>query len=202
MRIDHVLLAVHDIEVTAGRLLESYGLASVPGGRHPGWGTANRIVPLGGQYLEIIGAADPLRAAENPFGQWVRARSADGDMLAGLMVDPDDFDAVCARLSLTPVHGERSRPDGTSASWRLAGVAEALARTLPCFISWDSRDDTFGDDLGASGIVELELGGDADEVSAWLGGQVDGLRLVGGRPGIRSLTIATGSGNVVLAEHP
>ena len=201
MRIDHVLLAAADIDAAAARLRENYGLTSLPGGTHPNWGTANRIVPLGGPYLEIIGVADPARAAQHPFGQWVGARAAEGDTLAGLMVEPDDFAAVCARLSLTPVPGERGRPDGTRVSWQLAGVAEALARTVPCFISWESRD-AFEDDFGASGIAELELGGDPDELGAWLGGPVDGLRLIGGAPRIRSLTISTSSGDVVLPEHP
>jgi len=201
VRIDHVLLVAGDIDATAGRLSEQYGLASVPGGRHPQWGTANRIVPLGGPYLEIIGVSDPARAAQHPLGQWVGARAAGGVVLAGVMVEPDDFDAVCTRLSLTPVPGERGRPDKTVLSWRLAGVAEALTRTVPCFISWDRRE-VFDDQSGASGIEELELGGDADEIGEWLRGSVEGLRLVGGAPGIRALTVTTAAGPVVLTEHP
>jgi hypothetical protein len=85
-------------------------------------------------------------------------------------------------------------------SWRLAGVAEAMARTVPCFISWGHRDDF--DVLGGTGISDLALGGDVDEISAWLAGAVDGLRLVGGAPGIRQLTIATPRGDVVLPEQP
>lgn len=204
VRIDHVLLAAADLEATARRLLHEHGLSSIPGGTHPHWGTANRIVPLGGPYLEIIGIADPTVAGENPLGRWVRALTTDGDVLAGVMVEPEDFDAVCTRLSLTPVPGQRTRPDGTSLSWRLAGLAEALSRTLPCFISWDARDHAFGDDagIGATGIADLELGGDPDEITAWLGGEVDGLRLVGGAPGLRRMTIAARNGDIVLAQHP
>lgn len=204
MRIDHVLLAVEDLAASAARLVEKYGLRSVPGGAHPQWGTANRIVPIGGQYLELIGVTDPALASENPLGRWIHALTRDGDVLAGLMVEPDDFDEVCARLSLTPAPGRRSRPDGTSASWRLAGMAEAMSHTWPCFICWDDRDDAFDGDagIGASGIARLELGGDPDDIRAWLGGDVDGLTLVGGAPGLRRLTIATAGGDVVLPEHP
>ena len=204
MLIDHVLLAVADLEVAADRLLDKSGLASVPGGVHPQWGTANRIVPLGGQYLELIGIADAAVAAENPLGRWVSAQTSDGDRLAGLMVEPEDFDAVSTRLSLTPTPGQRTRPDGTVLSWRLAGMAEALAGTLPCFISWTNRDDTVRGDagIGATGISEVELGGNIDEITAWLGGPVDGLTLVDGAPRIRHLTIATGRGDIVLSEYP
>jgi hypothetical protein len=204
VRIDHVLLAASDLDLTAARLRELYGLASVPGGAHPHWGTANRIVALGGPYLEIIGVTDPAVAAENPLGRWVRDATADGDALAGLMVEPDDFDQVCTRLSLTPMPGQRIRPDGDVLSWRLAGLPESMSRTWPCFISWDNRDPAFDGDagVGASGIANLRLGGDADEIARWLGGDVPGLELVGGRPGVRQLTIATRGGDVVLLERP
>lgn len=46
-RIDHVIYAVGDLEADAARFRDELGLESVVGGRHPGWGTANRIVPLG-----------------------------------------------------------------------------------------------------------------------------------------------------------
>jgi hypothetical protein len=105
---------------------------------------------------------------------------------------------------LAPTFGQRTLPDGTSLSWRLAGMAEAISRTLPCFISWDERDRDFDGDagVGATGIADLELGGDPDEITAWLGGQVDGLRLVGGAPGVRRMRIAARNGDIVLSQHP
>ena len=45
--IDHVIYAVDDLDTAGAALFDREGLASVPGGRHEGWGTANRIVPLG-----------------------------------------------------------------------------------------------------------------------------------------------------------
>jgi hypothetical protein len=50
LRIDHVVYAVPDLDEAAVRLREAFGLDSV-GGRHERWGTANRIVPMGDQYL-------------------------------------------------------------------------------------------------------------------------------------------------------
>lgn len=161
-------------------------------------------MPLGGPYLEIIGVVDPPRAAAHPLGQWIQQTTVAGDVLGGLMVEPDDFDSACARLSLTPIPGERARPDGTTASWRLAGVNEAITQGMPCFISWSDRDEVFGGDagIGASGITELELGGDLEQIRLWLGGDTEGLRLVGGAPGIRRLTIPTAGGELVVPEYP
>ena len=208
MLVDHVLLATRDIDAAARHLLREYGLASVPGGAHAEWGTGNRIVPVGDQYIEIIGITDAAVAARSPLGRWITAHTADGDVLAGVMVEPADFDGVCARLGLTPTPGKRDLPDGTSVTWRLAGMAEAMTNTLPCFIAWDSRQGRLGaaapeGGVRATGIAWLEFGGDADAVNAWLGDEdAPGLRRVGGDPGIRAVAIDTADGEVVLPEHP
>ena len=66
LQIDHVLIAVADLADVAREIEARYGLASVEGGRHPGWGTANRIVPLGETYLELIAVVDEAEAAREP----------------------------------------------------------------------------------------------------------------------------------------
>src|SRR5436190_1157707 len=63
--VDHVLLPVADLEVGAQRFYERFGLKGIPGGRHPGVGTANVIVPLGLQYLELIAVVDQGEAASS-----------------------------------------------------------------------------------------------------------------------------------------
>src|SRR5512142_3281084 len=60
--LDHVVLAVDDLDRAAARLEREHGLASYAGGRHARGGTANRIVPLGSQYLELMAVVDPARA--------------------------------------------------------------------------------------------------------------------------------------------
>lgn len=42
LEVDHVLIAVGDLALGAREIEKRYGLASVEGGRHAGWGTANR----------------------------------------------------------------------------------------------------------------------------------------------------------------
>src|SRR5437773_12025522 len=66
--VDHVLLPVADLEDGARSLDERFGLKGVPGGRHPGVGTANVIVPLGRQYLELIAIVDQGEAASSRLG--------------------------------------------------------------------------------------------------------------------------------------
>jgi len=62
VELDHVLIAVTDLESAAEAFDERFGLASVEGGRHPAWGTANRIVPLGSKSLAALAAYLPRRA--------------------------------------------------------------------------------------------------------------------------------------------
>ena len=65
MELDHVLFAVADLAAAATEFESRYGLASVQGGRHDGWGTANRIVPLGDAYLELLAVVDEDEAASS-----------------------------------------------------------------------------------------------------------------------------------------
>ena len=64
-RIDHVLYGVQDLDLAAGRLEADHGLVAAGGGSHGELGTANRLIPLGDQYLELITVADP--ASQHPL---------------------------------------------------------------------------------------------------------------------------------------
>jgi Glyoxalase-like domain len=56
--LSQIILGVNDLEDATTRLRRG-GLEVIDGGVHPGIGTANRIVPLGGQYLQLLGVVDP-----------------------------------------------------------------------------------------------------------------------------------------------
>ena len=139
LSIDHAVLAVGDLDEAGGRILRTYGLASVPGGVHPRWGTANRIIPLGRDYLELIAVVDPAVADTTAFGRTLQALTADGrDHWAELCVADTDVDATAARLGLEVEAGLRTTPDGREIRWHGAGLEEDVRRPyLPFFITWD-----------------------------------------------------------------
>src|ERR687890_2244265 len=91
MQIDHVLLATTDLDAAAARLREEHGLEVAGGGRHAGIGTENRIVPLGGGYLEVISVVDGEEAQATPLGRELAARiAAVGEGLMGWVVAVPD----------------------------------------------------------------------------------------------------------------
>ena len=76
LELDHVALAVTDLDLAGATLRDGLGLASYAGGAHRSGATANRIVPLdGGAYLELIQVIDAIAAASDPFGARVARAS-------------------------------------------------------------------------------------------------------------------------------
>lgn len=202
MRIDHVILATRDVEAASRRLLVDHGLGSVVGGDHPAWGTGNRIVPAGSSYLEVMGIRDEPVARTTDLGRYVLDRAANGDRLALVCLTAADLDAACARLGIVAEERSRTRPDGTVITWRMAGLESALAEGTPFFIDWDDATgaDVPDPDAGerANAVLRVALGGEADLIRAWVGEDVPGLDLVGGEPGVASVTVRVGDREVVL----
>jgi hypothetical protein len=186
VRIDHVIYAATDLDATAARIGRELGVTANAGGRHEGHGTHNRIVPLGGGYLELLGVADPEEAANSDFGRGPLTRLArDGEGWLAWVVAVEDVGAVARRLGTTITTISRK---GLSA--RLTGVAEAMQEPLlPIFMSRDAGvpDPGVGGDAG--GITWIELAGDAARLAHWLGATSLPVRVVEGPPAVRAVGI-------------
>jgi len=123
--IDHLVIAVPDLDSSAQELEQGIGLAVAGGGRHPGSGTANRIVFLAdGSYLELIAIEDGDAAAKRPLGAAVqRAIEERGGGLASYALVDDHLDTTVVELqangsSIGSVqHGSRVREDGEVVEW-------------------------------------------------------------------------------------
>ena len=187
LAIDHVILATRDIEATAACLEGDHGLASLPGGRHAGHGTGNRIVPLGSAYIEIMGIVDEAEAAASPMGSWLREMTAEGARLAALCLrtDAPGFDATAEHLGLRPLPMSRDAPRGLTLSWRLAGLPEAMADpSHPFFIDWQVPPEhhpahgAVPHRVEPDGFAWVELAGDPEAIRGRLGDDVPGVRVV------------------------
>ncbi|HEX2089507.1 MAG TPA: VOC family protein [Actinomycetota bacterium] len=198
MYIDHVIFGTADLDHAADGLLTRFGLASVPGGTHPGWGTGNRIVPLGRSYVEILGVVDPEVASRSSLGTYLQRQVADGDKLIGWCLATPDLDGTAARLALNVTDGSRELPNGEILRWRLAGLTEAMSSGyLPFFITWDVPAQLHPARMDAAHRVEpleiaaVAVSGDISKLSAWLGGSrlPDWVNADDGPRGLQSVTI-------------
>ena len=190
---------------TAAREIEArHGLASIEGGRHPGWGTANRIVPLGSSYLELVAVIDDAEASQSPFGRWVAGACAGPLRLLGWAVRTRQLDDIAQRLGLTVDSGSRAGRDGGFVSWRLAGIEQASAEpSLPFFIEWAPGAPLPGNALAAHRpgpvrLAQLQLVGDADNVTAWLGGHRLPVTVRPGAPAVARILLLGGAGEIAL----
>jgi hypothetical protein len=172
LELDHVLIAVRDLDSGVADAERRFHVTSVAGGRHPGWGTANRIVPLGTCYLELVAVVDAAEAATSPLGRWISAAAGDEPRLLGWAVRPDDLDGVAARLGLIVARGSRQTASGELLSWRTVGLERAIAEPcFPFFIEWSAETRFPG--LAAEpfdvSIRELGVTGDEQRLEDWLG---------------------------------
>jgi hypothetical protein len=208
LELDHVLIAVADL-AAAGREIEAqHGLASIEGGRHPGWGTANRIVPLGDAYLELVAVVDEAEAAQSPFGSWVAQAHPSLATPLGWAVRTNKLDDVARRLGLLVAAGSRVTRGGQLLRWRLAGIEEAAAEpSLPFFIEWGHGTPLPGQTpathrAGGVQIAKLQLDADPDRLDAWLGAHHLPITVHPGTPALTTIILTGAAGEIVLDAEP
>jgi len=121
MRLDHVVIAFHDLE-TAIADWESRGFTVVRGGRHPGRTSHNALVVFeDGAYVELIAWAQP-----GPGERWYNELMKHGEGLMDFALLPHSVpraieEARARGLELKgPIDGGRVRPDGKEVKWQTA----------------------------------------------------------------------------------
>ena len=113
--VDHLLLGASDLDQGIDWVEKATGVKAVAGGSHPGVGTRNALLSLGGkQYLEII-APDPAQSAYN---FQIDVRQLAEPRLVNWAAATNDIEAVAAgarRAGLEvfgPNEGSRRTPSG------------------------------------------------------------------------------------------
>lgn len=141
--VDHLLLGVTDLDLGMAWVERLTGVKAVIGGSHPGVGTHNALISLGGErYLEII-APDPAQAAYN-FP--IDVRTLMQPRLITWAAVAGDINAIAERAGeagyqvFGPREGSRRRPDGGVLKWKTLGVLNDLGlqgvEPIPFFIEW------------------------------------------------------------------
>ncbi len=155
--IDHLVIAVPDLDIAAETLETRVGLALTGGGRHPGAGTANRIAFLAdGSYLELITVEDRAAAGSWPVGRaTLDALDGSAGGLAAYALLDDRLEATVPELqangsTIGPAqHGSRQRPDGELVEWWTAAPDRIGPDGVPFLI----RHAYAGDEWGADAMA-------------------------------------------------
>jgi len=205
--VDHLLLGIGDLDRGIAWVEKATGVKAVVGGSHPGMGTRNALLSLGGRrYLEII-APDP---AQSDFKFRIDVRKLSEPRLITWAAGTADIDAVAKRARgagyeiFGPQEGSRTRPDGKVLKWKTLGVMNDLGMTgvepIPFFIQWaadsvhPSQDSPKGCELLA---LEIEHPKPAGVIAVLTKLGIDG-KVKAGENARLSATLRTPKGRVMV----
>lgn len=134
--LDHVIVAVRDLEVATATYARLLGRSPGWRGEHPGLGTANSLFPLDNAYVELLCPAGEGRFAE-PLRAWLEAH---GEGPLGLAFGTGDA-AACARVwrerglpAGDPEPGRgRDEPSGAWRAWENVFLPPEATRSVLLF---------------------------------------------------------------------
>jgi hypothetical protein len=203
--LSQVIFGVTDLEAASDRF-RALGFDVLDGGVHPGVGTANRVIPLGAHYIELLAVVSPELARESEYGRSLLRAIAGGDRLVRWSLRTRAIEAVAGRLGIAVEHRKRQRPDGELLTWRAAGLALALAdSTMPFFMQWDHEAQYPGALVanhanGARRVTSLSLKPRDERFARWIEGADAPLRIVTDtEPGLCSVGVETTRGELILS---
>jgi hypothetical protein len=137
--LDHIILGVSDLDHGIDYIAKGIGVRPVLGGVHPGRGTRNALLALGGQrYLEVM-APDPKQPADS---EKRGLRKLTEPRILGWASHLGSAQAIADRLKQAglafngPTPGSRKRPDGRVLNWKTIELKDDFSGLLPFFIEW------------------------------------------------------------------
>lgn len=167
--IDHIVIACHDPDAAAALIASEAGLTAGGGGRHPRFGTFNRLIWLGDAYLELMGVEDTELARGRGIGAATLAlleQGAEGFASFAVASDALGRDVAAFRAAGAPYAqakpGERERPDGEVVRWATALPDRVGADGLPFLIEHRYEGAEWGPEARAARAAVIQpFGGTA-----------------------------------------
>jgi catechol 2,3-dioxygenase-like lactoylglutathione lyase family enzyme len=146
-RVDHLVIAVRDLDASARAYADVLGLAPSWRGTHPTYGTANVLFGLANCYVELLA----LDAGERPSPlARMLASYLDGrtEGLFALALGSDDLPATVQQLHAAGIvttdvaHGEGRDASGALRRWRSCVLSPADTRGVSVLAIEHGRDST------------------------------------------------------------
>jgi Glyoxalase-like domain len=138
-QLDHIMIAIRSLPEGIAEFERLTGVKAGIGGKHPGRGTENALVSLGGgSYVEII-APQPDATL---FADYERMRTLDHLTIFTWAVGVTDVAAAAAALTSAglavtpPQPGARVTPAGERLEWSTFNLADRSMAIAPFFIQW------------------------------------------------------------------
>jgi len=148
LALDHLIIAVPDLEHAPLAFADAYKVEISGGGVHPRHGTANKLALLNGHYLEFLTVRDADVAQDGWLGMAATRAISTSEPLMTWAIRTTDlartreyFEAAIG--DLPPVEpGERLTDSGNRISWRIQHLYELSTPVgdrvpLPFFIEWE-----------------------------------------------------------------
>ena len=161
-QIDHLVWAAPDLDRAIDELQARTGRRALVSGAHPGAGTRNAVLGLGGRsYLEVL-APDPAQAAVATPAAGLSKLA--GPVLHTFAVATDRLDRVAVKLERAglPHAGvipmSRRLPTGRLVRWRLLIPAgHAYGPLVPFFIDWGDSPHPADEAEDGCQLIQLSL---------------------------------------------
>jgi catechol 2,3-dioxygenase-like lactoylglutathione lyase family enzyme len=173
--LDHIMLGCNDLDDGIAFVEERTGVRAGFGGVHPGRGTRNAFLSLGGkQHLEII-APDPGQTSVEAWAirELSRLKTLVEPKLVGWVIHTRNIETFVAMLRQQglaiqgPFPAFRAGSDGTVVRWKIATLADDSDTILPSFIEWDPESKHPSNDAPAGCRLErFEVA--APDTSEWI----------------------------------
>ena len=156
-----MILAVQNLDLAAEGYARSLGLHVSGGGTHPAFGTINRIVVTGDEYIELISVQ-----GDTPASGWLAEMLASGHQgCAGFALATGDPEAAAASmrergLSVDgPTPGRLDTGDRYSRGWEVVRILRPPIEGLPFLIRHESAGEERRQLLGGNvGLAPHSLG--------------------------------------------
>jgi len=141
--VDHLILGAADLDQAIAWLEKTTGVKAAIGGVHPGRGTRNALISLGGrQYLEILAPDPNQQVSALPYN----LQSLTTPRLIAWAAVTKDINSVAEKSRSAGLNvsgsrdGSRARPDGRMLKWKSLdvgpGAGQEPAALIPFFIEW------------------------------------------------------------------
>jgi catechol 2,3-dioxygenase-like lactoylglutathione lyase family enzyme len=140
-RVDHLVIAVRDLEASAAAYAAMLGRTPSWCGRHPAHGTANVLFGLGNCYLELLACGDPSAgASDHPVATALAAYlTTRSEGLFAIALGSDDLAATGAALTRAglspsaPLEGVGVDAGGRSRRWHTVMLDRDETRGVSVF---------------------------------------------------------------------